>query len=36
MRRRAPQIGEDNDAIYTQDLGLSEGDLSELTTQGVI
>ncbi|MBI2859194.1 MAG: CoA transferase [Chloroflexi bacterium] len=35
-RRRAPLIGEHNDEIYHGELGLSAGQLAELTSRGVI
>jgi len=36
VRRSGGQIGEDNDAIYKGELGLSEADLAELRTEKVI
>ncbi|MDA0262842.1 MAG: CoA transferase [Chloroflexi bacterium] len=32
----APNLGQDNDAVYGQDLGLSQAEIASLRTQGVI
>jgi crotonobetainyl-CoA:carnitine CoA-transferase CaiB-like acyl-CoA transferase len=34
--RRAPLIGEHNEEIYRQELGISSGELAELKGQGVV
>ena len=36
VKRRAPRIGEDNDAVYINELGLSSTDLATLKQAGVI
>jgi crotonobetainyl-CoA:carnitine CoA-transferase CaiB-like acyl-CoA transferase len=36
MRRRAPLIGEDNDSIYGDELGLDDDELANLTQKRII
>ena len=36
LRRRAPLLGEDNEAVYLGELGLSETELAALKVQGVV
>ncbi len=36
LRRRPPSLGEDNEAIYVQELGLSRDDLSALRAGGIL
>ena len=36
IRKRASKLGEDNEAIYVQELGLSKKKLAELKKEGVI
>jgi len=36
IRRRAPMIGEHNDEIYRNELGMTDEDMTELTKEGVI
>ena len=36
LRRRAPLLGEDNDAVYVGELGLSEAELAALKADGVV
>ncbi|MBN2060061.1 MAG: CoA transferase [Deltaproteobacteria bacterium] len=36
VKRRAPLIGEDNDAVYRKEMGLSEAEISALKKSGVI
>jgi len=36
VHRRAPLIGEDNDAVYGEELGLSGDELTVLAERGII
>ena len=36
LRRRAPLLGEDNEAVYLGELGLSDAELAALKVEGVV